>query len=172
MPELEALATSAAVPFEVKGGLASKEGKANLLIQARAHTPPAHIPHPSRTSPERLPHASRTSPARRSCTPVMCASHRVCIRRVCIPSRICAHHCTWYVCVSYICTHSHTLCTDAHCRFTSLAADWIRSVSLLTPPTSAKALFESAARCSSSASAAAGALFELCCSRPCRPSFP
>ena len=33
MPELESLAKSAAVPFDPKGGLSSKEGKANLLLQ-------------------------------------------------------------------------------------------------------------------------------------------
>ena len=33
MPELENLAGSPSVPIEVRGGLASKEGKANCLLQ-------------------------------------------------------------------------------------------------------------------------------------------
>lgn len=33
MPELEALAQSTAVPIEVRGGLASKEGKTSVLLQ-------------------------------------------------------------------------------------------------------------------------------------------
>lgn len=35
MPELESLSQSTAVPIEVRGGLASKEGKTNVLLQAR-----------------------------------------------------------------------------------------------------------------------------------------
>lgn len=35
MPELETLSQSTAVPIEIRGGLASKEGKTNVLLQAR-----------------------------------------------------------------------------------------------------------------------------------------
>ena len=34
MPELETLSQSTAVPIEIRGGLASKEGKTNVLLQA------------------------------------------------------------------------------------------------------------------------------------------
>lgn len=50
MPELEALAQSTAVPIEIRGGLASKEGKANLLLQVLDHalcscrSAPSHLP--------------------------------------------------------------------------------------------------------------------------------
>ena len=48
MPELEALARSRAVAVDVKGGLASKEGKANALLQAH---PPAAQQQPQSAGP-------------------------------------------------------------------------------------------------------------------------